>query len=160
MQIDRADMKLLIEAGYSGVVRGIDTDLSPIFDAIAQWMPEYAAGPIGQALLLMTRGAFDEADARLTQILGSALEGRDEARAILAMCKALRNEHDEARRLADELEGTGGHAEAFANLLVDKDGSGNQIAQAPGWADAATGAPPQAPDVNHTRHDPTTEQSQ
>lgn len=119
MQIDRADMKLLIEAGYSGLMRGIDTDLSPIFDAIAEWMPTYAAGPIGQALLLLTRGEFAEADRLLTGILGSALEGRDEARAILAMCKALENEHEEARRLAEELQGTGGHAEAFADILVN-----------------------------------------
>lgn len=160
MQIDRADMKLLIEAGYSGVMRGIDTDLSPIFDAIAQWMPEYAAGPIGQALLLMTSGDYDQADALLTRILGSAMEGRDEARAILAMCKALRNEHEEARRLADELHGTGGHAEAFADLLINGDDSPHVIAEAQGWADASTGAPPQAPAIHHPRRDTITEQTE
>lgn len=151
MQIDRADMKLLIEAGYSGVMHGIDTDLSPIFDAIADWMPQYAAGPIGQALLLMMRGDFDEADALLTRILGSELEGRNEAMAILAMCKALRNEHEEARRLSEQLQGTGGNAEAFADLLVHGDSS-SFVAAAPGGADAEPGATPHAPGSDLSRH--------
>lgn len=142
MQIDRADMKLLIEAGYSGLMRGIDTDLSPIFDAIAQWMPQYAAGPIGQALLLMTRGEFAEADRRLTGIIDSALQGRDEARAVLAMCKTLQNEHEQARRLAEQLQGTGGHAEGFADALVN---GGDEMAPPPAGGCAETGAKPQAP---------------
>lgn len=119
MNIDRADMKLLIEAGYSGVMRGIDTDLTPIFDALNEWMPDYAAGEIGLALQEMVAGQFAQADARLTAILASGREGRDEARAILAMCKAIENQHDEARRLQQELAGTGGNAEAFTNLLVE-----------------------------------------
>ncbi|RMC34935.1 hypothetical protein [Paracoccus alkanivorans] len=119
MQLDRADMKLLIEAGYSGVMRGISTDLGAIFQAINEWMPQYAAGEIGIALQEMTTGNFAAADERLTAILASDREGRDEARAILAMCKALENEHDEARRLQEDLSGTGGAAEAFTDLLVN-----------------------------------------
>ncbi|ARJ70443.1 hypothetical protein [Paracoccus contaminans] len=142
MQIDRADMKLMIEAGYSGLMRGIDTDLKPIFDAIAEWMPQYAAGPIGQALLLMTRGEFAEADRRLTEIIGSALQGRDEARAVLAMCKTLQNEHEQARQLAEQLQGTGGYAEGFADALVN---GGDEMAPPPAGGGAETGAKPQAP---------------
>ena len=82
-------------------------------------MPQYAAGEIGIALQEMVAGRFAEADERLTRIIGSDLEGRDEARAILAMCKSIENEHDEARRLQQELKGTGGAAEAFTDLLVD-----------------------------------------
>ncbi|SMO45668.1 hypothetical protein [Paracoccus laeviglucosivorans] len=119
MQIDRADMKLLIEAGYSGVMRGISTDLAPIFLAMNEWMPAYAAGEIGLALQEMTSGNFAAADERLTTILASDREGRDEARAILAMCKALQNQHEEARRLQEELQGEGGAAEAFTDLLVN-----------------------------------------
>lgn len=119
MQLDRADMKLLIETGYSGVMRGISGDLGMIFAAINEWMPQYAAGEIGLALQEMTVGDFVAADERLTGVLASDREGRDEARAILAMCKALENEHDEARRLREELSGTGGAAEAFTDLLVN-----------------------------------------
>lgn len=137
MQIDRADMKLLVEAGYSGLMKGIDTDLSPIFNAIADWMPQYAAGFIGQALVLMTRGEFAEADRMLTDVIGSSLEGRNEARAILAMCKTLQNEHEQARRLAEDLKGTGGNAEAFADLLVN---GAEGTAQTPEGAVAAMDA--------------------
>lgn len=151
MQIDRADMKLLIEAGYSGVMRGIDTDLSPIFDAISQWMPQYAAGPIGQALLLMVGGDFAAADEKLTGIIASGLEGREEARAILAMCKSLRNEHEEARRLAEQLQGTGGHAEAFADLLVN--GVPETAAGQDGLsAEARVSPPAQVPTVGGNQH--------
>lgn len=120
MQIDRADMKLLIEAGYSGVMRGIPTDMAPIFAAINEWMPDYAAGEIGLALLDMVAGRFAAADERLTAILASDREGRDEARAILAMCKMLENQQDEARELQQQLAGTGGAPEAFADLLVEE----------------------------------------
>ncbi|TWI35145.1 hypothetical protein [Paracoccus sulfuroxidans] len=119
MQIDRADMKLLTEAGYSSVMRGISTDVSPIFHMLNEWMPQYAAGEIGLALQAMVAGEFARADEMLTAILATDREGRNEARAILAMCKALENQHDEARRLQEELVGTGGHAEAFADLLVN-----------------------------------------
>lgn len=131
MQIDRADMKLLIEAGYSGVMRGIDTDVTPIFQAINEWMPDYAAGEIGLALHDMARGNFADADDRLTGVLASTREGRDEARAILAMCKAIENQHDEARRLHQELAGTGGHAEAFTELLVEGEPETAQENQGP-----------------------------
>jgi hypothetical protein len=119
MQIDRADMKLLIEAGYSCVMRGLAVDPTPIFEAINEWMPRFAAGEIGLALGEMTAGRFAEADARLAAVLVSDREGRDEARAILAMSKALQHQHDEARRLRCELQGAGGAAEAFTALLVE-----------------------------------------
>ncbi|MFV0386000.1 hypothetical protein [Paracoccus sp. (in: a-proteobacteria)] len=119
MNIDRADMKLLTEAGYSGIMRGIDTDLAPIFLMLNEWMPGYAAGDIGLALQEMVAGDFAAADERLYNVLKSEREGRDEARAILAMCKALQNQHDEARKLQEQLVGTGGHAEAFTDLLVN-----------------------------------------
>lgn len=120
MQLDRADMKLLIEAGYSGVMRGIDTDLTPIFQAIADWMPQYAAGHIGLALQTMVQGDFAGADSMLSDIIASDMEGRAEAQAILAMCKTLQNHHEEARKLAGDLEGTGGYAEAFTDALVNE----------------------------------------
>ncbi|MDO5621578.1 MAG: hypothetical protein Q4G24_08930 [Paracoccus sp. (in: a-proteobacteria)] len=119
MELDRADMKLLIEAGYSGVMRGIDTDLTPIFQAIADWMPQYAAGRIGLAMQTMVRGDFAGADQMLTAIVASDMEGRTEAQAILAMCKALQNQHQDAREIAQELEGTGGYAEGFTDALVN-----------------------------------------
>ena len=119
MQIDRADMKLLIEAGYSGVMRGIDTDMGPVFAAISEWMPQYAAGPIGTALVRMVAGDLRGADELLETIIASNLEGKNEATAILAMCRVLQNQHEDARRLAADLQGTGGHAEAFADGLVN-----------------------------------------
>ncbi|MFI0477023.1 hypothetical protein ACFXP8_11990 [Paracoccus sp. p2-l61] len=121
MQLDRADMKLLIEAGYSGVMRGIDTDLTPIFQAIADWMPQYAAGQIGLALQTMVSGDFAGADRMLSAIIASDLEGRAEAQAILAMCKTLQHHHEDARKLAQGLEGGDSHAAAFAEALVSED---------------------------------------
>lgn len=119
MQIDRADMKLLIEAGYSGVMRGIDTDMRPVFEAITEWMPQYGAGRIGLALMEMVAGHFAEADRILTEVINSGQEGKAEAQAVLAMCKVLSDQHAEARRLAEDLKGNGGHAEAFTDLLVN-----------------------------------------
>ena len=119
MQIDRADMKLLIEAGYSGVMRGIDTDMRPVFEAISEWMPEYGAGRIGLALMKMVAGDFPEADRMLSEVIASGVEGKAEAQAVLAMCKVLENQQAEARSLAEDLRGEGGHAEAFADLLVN-----------------------------------------
>lgn len=139
MEIDRADMKLLIEAGFSSVMRGLTVDPTPIFEAINEWMPRFAAGEIGLALQDMTAGRFADADARLGGVLASDREGRDEARAILAMCKALQHQHDEARRLRCELQGSGGAAEAFTALLVEGETETTQGNQ--GLALAA-GAPP------------------
>lgn len=118
-EIDRGDMRLLIEAGYSSVMRSTDVDTGSIFRAIDEWMPQYAAGPIGLALQQMVAGDLAGADTTLAQILASDREGRSEAAAILAMCKKLLNDETGARRLAEELEGSGGHAEAFADLLVN-----------------------------------------
>lgn len=118
-EIDRGDMRLLTEAGYSAVMRGTDVDAAAIFRAIDVWMPQYAAGPIGLALQQMVAGDLTGADAALARILSSDREGRNEAAAMLAMCKALLHDETGARRLAEQLEGTGGHAEAFADLLVN-----------------------------------------
>lgn len=139
MQIDRADMKLLTEAGYSSVMRGISTDVSPIFHMLNEWMPQYAAGEIGLALQAMIAGDFSRADDMLTAVLATEREGRNEARAILAMCKALENQHEEARRLQQELQGTGGHAEAFADLLVNGETESSQGNQ--GLAEEASATP-------------------
>ncbi len=129
LHLDRADMKLLTEAGYSGLMRGLDTDLTPIFEALDTWMPQYAAGPIGLAMHAMIAGRFDDAEDALKAILQSDREGRDEARAILAMCLVLKDEHLEAEKLADDLEGTGGHAEAFTHVLVHGVDEDSQTAQ-------------------------------
>lgn len=117
-EIDRADMKLLVECGYSSVMRGIDADPATIFHAIDTWMPEYAAGPIGMALITIAAGEFAEADRMLTEIMASDREGRNEANALLAMCKVLQDEKAEAERIAQDLEGSGGHAEEFTSVLV------------------------------------------
>ncbi|WP_156114500.1 HrpB1 family type III secretion system apparatus protein [Paracoccus sanguinis] len=137
MQIDRADMKLLIEAGYSGVMRGIDTDMRPVFEAISTWMPQFGAGRIGLALIEMVAGDFPEADRILTEVIASDLEGKAEAQAVLAMCKVLENQQAEARRLAEELRGEGGHAEAFADLLVN---GADETTQGPAGLAAESGA--------------------
>lgn len=118
MEINRADMKLLTEAGYSSLVRGIDTDVSSIFQALDTWMPEFAAGPIGLALQEMMSGDYDKADARLDEILKSGRQGAEEATAMLAFCKALKEQFDEAARLAATLKDTGGHAEDFVQTLM------------------------------------------
>lgn len=119
MQINRGDMKLLTECGYSGVLRAIDTDMTPIFDALEAWMPEQGAGAIGHALQAMVDGRLADAEARLVGLIASDRTGRNEARAILAMVHALKKDMVAAERLASDLEGQGGAAEAFAALLVD-----------------------------------------
>lgn len=123
MELNRADMKLLTECGYSGILRNIDVNLTPIFEALDKWMPDQSAGPIGLALEAMVAGNYAEADQILTGVLGSKRQGRNEARAILAMCKALQHDAGAAEELASQLEGQGGSAEAFASLLVSKEQS-------------------------------------
>lgn len=127
MQINRGDMKLLTECGYSGVLRNIDTDLTPIFDALETWLPDQGAGPIGHALQAMVDGRFDEAEDRLAALIKSERSGRDEGRAILAMVHALKKDMPAAEQVASELEGQGGPAEGFATLLVD--GGKAQVSQ-------------------------------
>ena len=118
MEINRADMKLLIELGYSNVLRNLDADPAPIFQAIDTWMPEYAAGRIGIALQTMVAGHFDEADDILAELIRTKPHGKSEARAMQALCKALKDEWEQAEKLAEELEGDGSSAETFSRLLV------------------------------------------
>ena len=126
MELNRADMKLLTECGYSGILRNIDTTLTPIFEALDTWMPEQSAGPIGLALEAMVDGDFRKADEILTALLSTRRKGRNEARAILAMCKALQKDTNSAEQLAADLKGTGGSAEAFATLMVRNEAHGTQ----------------------------------
>ncbi|AGT08884.1 hypothetical protein [Paracoccus aminophilus] len=95
--IDRTEMKLLIEAGYSGVLRGIDADLTPIFAAVSLWMPDYAAGEIGLALQELRGGDLGAAEARLLAVLGSGRDGCNEAQAILGVCQSLKALQDPAQ---------------------------------------------------------------
>lgn len=118
MDIDRADMKLLIETGYSAVLRNLDADATAIFEAIDTWMPDYSAGRIGTALQTMVAGKFDEADEILNALIATKKHGKGEARAMLALCKALKDEWVMAEELAEELEGDGTSAETFTRLLV------------------------------------------
>jgi len=111
-------MKLLTECGYSGLLRGIDTDVTPIFEALDTWMPEYTAGSIGLALQAMVAGEYSRADEILSGLLEGGRTGKDEARAILAMCRALQNDMTSAAQIASDLKGQGGSAEAFATLLA------------------------------------------
>ena len=120
MELNRGDMRLLTECGYSALLRDLDVDVTPIFEALDVWMPSQAAGPIGLALQAMVRGEFAEADDTLTALTRSRREGRREAQAILAMCKALRKDAGAAEELAVALEGQGGSAEAFARLMVSR----------------------------------------
>jgi thioredoxin-like negative regulator of GroEL len=122
-ELDRGDMKLLTECGYSGVLRNIKVDISPIFEALSVWMPEQAAGPIGQALRELMNGQFKAADDRLNRAILEASEGKAEARAVLALCKALQKDMTAAGKLAEELAGEGGAAEEFTSLLVKSDDS-------------------------------------
>ncbi len=119
MELNRADMKLLTEAGYSGILRNIDTDVAPIFEALETWLPEHGAGLIGQALQSLVAGDFARADATLQSVIDSKPQGKSEARSILALCKALQNDHVAAERLAQELKGEGSSAEEFARLLTE-----------------------------------------
>lgn len=118
MDINRADMKLLIELGYSSVLRNLDVDASQIFEAVDTWMPDYAAGKIGTALQTMVSGDFEDADELLKSVIEKKRHGKSEARAILALCKALKDEWLLAEKLAEELEGEGTSAETFTRLLV------------------------------------------
>ena len=118
MEINRADMKLLIETGYSSVVRNLDVDATPIFEALDTWMPDYAAGKIGTSLQMMIAGQFDDADMLLHDLIKTKKHGKSEARAMLAMCKALKEEWAAAEKLAQELEGEGSSAETFTRVLV------------------------------------------
>lgn len=135
MEINRADMRLLLECGYSGVLRNVDVDLLPIFEALETWMPEQGAGTIGRALLAMVDGRVDEAAGMLEALIASDRHGRDEARAILAMARALQHDTAAAEALARELRGTGGPAEGFATLLV------GAAAEGSGGDGGPTGAP-------------------
>ena len=111
-------MKLLIETGYSCVLRNLDAETTAIFEAIDTWMPDYAAGGIGTALQRMVGGQFDEADETLNNLIATRPHGKGEARAMLALCKALKDEWALAEELAEELEGDGSSAETFTRLLV------------------------------------------
>lgn len=119
MQINRGDMKLLTECGFSGVFRNVDTDFAPIFEALEAWMPEQGAGAIGQAMLAMTDGRFDDAEVGLNRIISEKRAAASEARAMLAMVHALKKDMAAAEKLADELEDVGGPAGNFARLVVD-----------------------------------------
>lgn len=119
MQINRGDMKLLTECGFSGVLRDMGTDLTPIFDALETWMPEHGAGAIGLALQMMAQGKYDDAEAQLREVIRKRRGARDEARAMLAMLRTLKNDMAAVEDLASELEGKGGAAENFARLLID-----------------------------------------
>lgn len=137
MELNRADMKLLTECGYSGLLRNIDVTLTPIFEALETWMPDQSAGPIGLALEDMVAGDYRGADERLTAVIASNLIGRKEAQAMLAMCKQLQKDTDSAEKLASDLEGQGGSAEAFASLLTGKE---VEQTQAPDQGAAKTAA--------------------
>lgn len=119
MQINRGDMKLLTECGFSGVLRNIDTDFAPIFEALEAWMPEQGAGGIGQAMQAMSDGRFDDAEDLLSRLIREKRAAKNEARAMLAMVNVLRKDMPAAEKLAEELDGQGGPAENFAKLLVD-----------------------------------------
>jgi|GEM_PF-3679749 len=120
MKIDYADMKLLIEAGYSGVLRNIDTDVTPIFEALDTWLPDNGAGAVGLAMQQMVEGEYFTAEKLLDDIIANKAEGKSEAKAIKAMCKALQSDMVAAEKLHKELEGEGSHAEALAELVVDE----------------------------------------
>jgi thioredoxin-like negative regulator of GroEL len=113
-------MKLLTECAYSGLLRDLDVDVTPIFEALDVWMPDQAAGPIGLALQAMVAGAYREADDILSAVARSRRDGRREAQAMLAMCKLLQKDAGMAEALADDLRGQGGSAEAFAQLMVSR----------------------------------------
>lgn len=124
MQPNRAEMKLLTECAYSSLLRNVDADVAPIFEALDTWMPEQSAGPIGLALLAMVGGRFEEADERLTALAASSRKGRKEAQAVLAMCKVLRCDKAGAEELAEDVRGGGGSAAAnFVNALTGRDPS-------------------------------------
>lgn len=118
MNLNRGDMKLLTECGYSGVLRNLDVDLAPIFRALDEWMPDQGAGPIGLAIQDMVAGRLDAAAERLTASIESGRKGVAEARAMLALVRALQKDHAGAEALAAQLDGQGGAAESFATLLM------------------------------------------
>ncbi len=120
MKIDYADMKLLIEAGYSGVLRNIETDVTPIFEALDIWLPDNGAGAVGLALQAMIAGEYDSAESILDKIVATKSEGISEAKAIKAMCRALQADMRAAEEIHAELEGEGSSAEALAELIVDE----------------------------------------
>lgn len=130
-KIDRADMKLLTECGYSAILRNTDVEPQPIFDALTEWMPEQGAGPIGTAMRQMVQGNFAEADDTLSALIASEKTGRNEARAILAMVRKLRKDDLSAEKLARDLEGQGGPAEGFARLLTSGEAQSSRGDQGP-----------------------------
>ena len=120
MKIDYADMKLLIETGYSGVLRNVETDVTPIFEALDIWLPDNGAGAVGLAMQKMVAGDYFGAETLLDNIIASKPEGKSEAKAIKAMCKALQSDMVAAEKLHRELEGEGSSAAALAELIVDE----------------------------------------
>jgi len=102
MKIDYADMKLMIEAGYSGVLRNIDTNVTPIFEALNIWLPDNGAGAVGLAMQKMVDGDYFGAETLLDEIIANKPNGKSEAKAIKAMCKALQADMVAAEKLQPE----------------------------------------------------------
>lgn len=139
MELNRADMKLLVETGYSSIMRHTGAEIGPIFAALDVWLPDNTAGPVGQALELAVQGSFDEADDLLTKAIAERPTGKGEAKAILALVKAMRRDMPAVEKIAAELEGQDTSAARMTKLIVDEDPDLTDAAGSQEPAHAATG---------------------
>jgi len=143
------DLHELMTAAILAAQRGVDADTSAIFEAWGASYPQDALGPIGRGLTLIRMGKSKEgfslieeadngagavglamqkmvagdyfgAETLLDNIIANKPEGKSEAKAIKAMCKALQSDMVAAEKLHRELEGEGSSAEALAELIVDE----------------------------------------
>lgn len=115
---DADDLKILTEVGFSAAVRGIGDQGGPTFAMLQVWQPHHAAGAVGVAVGAMGRGDYNLAEQVLTRAVDIAQTGREDAMAVLAMCKLQANKPTEAQQICTRLQGAGGGAEALARTLM------------------------------------------
>lgn len=112
------DLKLLTEIGFSVTLRGLDSNVDPIFDVVEKEKPENAAGPIGRALQALVRRDLDTAiDILKTKGVTAAVAAK-EAQSILALALKLAGRDHESRRVAAEIAGEDSNAAKFAAKLA------------------------------------------
>lgn len=120
LNVDPNDLKLLTEVGFSAVTHGLGDDVGAIFRMLETWQPGHASGAVGLAMIALSHGDRDAAERMLAAVIDRAVSGREDAMAVLAMCKLANHRPHEAREICEQLIGTGGAAETLAKSLMDE----------------------------------------
>jgi hypothetical protein len=121
--LDRRDLELLAQIGFSAAARGLDTRVELIFEALAQLRPGNAAAAIGRALVALSRGEPQAAIELLHPDAVAAPVNGQEAKALLAAALAMAGRRQESAALVRELmAGPDGAAKELAQRLLAKNG--------------------------------------